>query len=164
MASVAIVQATTKFTDIAGKTQLVKYNIAKSEAGGVLGVAAMNTAAGAIVDAIEAMSKLKVGSSRFTLPLVITTTGFKADAAATSTVREQGWIVFLSAAGDSLKPTNAKIFIPSPVDTILSSGGTKINKAETATATFITDVKAKLLTADGRALTTDTNTGVRQIT
>lgn len=164
MASVPVVQATTKFSDAAGKTQLVKYNVAYSLTGGVLDVSAMNTASGAIVDAVEAMSKLKLEGSQITIPLAINTGAFKADAVAGSTVREQGYINFLSAPGVSLRHTSAKIFIPSPKNSALAQGGTRVLKTATDVATLITAVKANAFSTDGRALQTDTNTGVRQVT
>jgi hypothetical protein len=160
MATKKAVTVVSSFTDAAGKVGLTRMQVEKVLSGANLDMTALNTNITAVLDPMEAMSKLKYKASQLIVPITIDAGAFKADPVAGSSVREQGYIVFKSAPGDSGKPTTARVFVPSPKTNKLLSGGTSFDLAAIDTETDT--IKTNCLTSDGRDLSAVSGSGVRQ--
>lgn len=106
----------------------------------------------AIVDKMEAISKLKFVSA--SLQLLVDSSGWnvKADPIAGASVNKEAFVEFIGELGDSLKATKTRVWIPSPKDSILAGNNTRVDYQHSDVQGFLSAVTTNVLTMGGTNL------------
>lgn len=115
----------------------------------------------AIIDKLEAISKLKFVQVQVVFPVDTSGWSVKSDASDFSSVSKQAWLEFLGQPGDSGKATKTRIFIPSPKDAVLGGNNTRLDMGHADVISLRDAVLEKVLTLGGTNLSAAGASNVR---